>query len=144
VAENVALGVPAARIDTDRLHLACRLARLQECVDSLPNGYETVLGERGAQLSGGQRQRLAIARALYRDSSVLILDEATSAIDAEAEQAILQALASSGRTILIVAHRHSSLRYCERIYELAAGRIVQGPGADNASSNARPALALKH
>ena len=143
LAENVALGVPARQIDRERLRLACRLACLQECIDSLANGYDTVLGERGAQLSGGQRQRLAIARALYRDASVLILDEATSAIDEDAEREILKALAGSGRTMLIVAHRQSALRYCERIYELAAGQIVQPAVVSEASSNARPPLALK-
>jgi len=143
LAENVALGVPSRQIDRERLRVACRLACLQECIDSLANGYDTVLGERGAQLSGGQRQRLAIARALYRDASVLILDEATSAIDEDAEREILKALAGSGRTMLIVAHRQSALRYCERIYELAAGQIVQPAVVSEASSNARPPLALK-
>jgi ATP-binding cassette, subfamily B, bacterial PglK len=141
LAENIALGVPAALIDRDRLRLACRLAHLQECIESLPNGYDEVLGERGARLSGGQRQRVGIARALYRDASVLILDEATSAIDAEAESEILQGMAGLGLTILIVAHRPSTLRYCERVYELASGQIVQR-SVVNASSNARPHRAL--
>ena len=127
LAENIALGVPAAQIDRDRLHAAVRLARLEECVAGLPNGYDEPLGERGARLSGGQRQRLGIARALYRDASVLIMDEATSALDAAAERDITDMLAQrrQGRTILLIAHRLSALRHCDMIYELANGRIIR-------------------
>jgi ATP-binding cassette, subfamily B, bacterial PglK len=104
-----------------------RLARLEDCVADLPNGYDHILGERGARLSGGQRQRLGIARALYRDASLLIMDEATSALDTAAERDITDMLAEQrqGKTIILVAHRLSALRHCDVIYELAHGRIVR-------------------
>ena len=92
VAENIALGIPPDRIDRERLRSAVELARLKECVAALPNGYDEVLGERGCRLSGGQRQLLGIARALYRDASVLILDESTSALDNTAEDEIVATL----------------------------------------------------
>jgi len=127
LAENIALGIPAAQIDRERLCTAVRLARLEECVAALPNRYDEVLGERGCRLSGGQRQRLGIARALYRNASVLIMDEATSALDATAEQEIADVLAPLGRerTIFLIAHRPSSLRHCDVIFELESGRIVR-------------------
>jgi ABC-type multidrug transport system fused ATPase/permease subunit len=127
LAENIALGVPIERIDRKRLHDVVRLARLEQCVADLPNGYDENLGERGARLSGGQRQRLGIARALYRDASVLIMDEATSSLDAVAERDITDMLASlrQTRTILLVAHRMSALKHCDVIYELANGRITR-------------------
>ena len=126
LAENIALGIPPARIDRERLEAAVRLARLTECVASLPNRYQELLGERGCRLSGGQRQRLAIARALYRDASLLILDEATSALDTTAEGEIVEMLDAlrPNRTILMVAHRTGALRRCDLIFELDNGRIA--------------------
>lgn len=125
VAENIALGVPSDRIDRERLRSAVKLARLTECVASLPNGYDEVLGERGCRLSGGQRQLLGIARALYRDASVLILDEATSALDNAAEDEIVATLNAlrPGRTLLMISHRLSALRHCDLIHEVRNGRI---------------------
>jgi ATP-binding cassette, subfamily B, bacterial PglK len=125
LAENVALGIDATLIDQERLREAVRLAKLDECVAELPNGYDERLGERGARLSGGQRQRLGIARALYRETSLLIMDEATSALDANAERAITDMLAEtrSGRTTILVAHRLDALRHCDIIYEIVNGRI---------------------
>src|SRR6185503_789506 len=113
LAENIALGVPPDRIDRERLQSAIKLARLTECVASLPNGPDEVLGERGCKLSGGQRQLLGIARALYRDASVLILDEATSALDNAAEDEIVATLNAlrSGRTLLMISHRLGALRH---------------------------------
>jgi ATP-binding cassette, subfamily B, bacterial PglK len=127
VAENIALGVPSARINRDKLQSVVKLARLTEVVASLPNGYDEVLGDRGCRLSGGQRQRLGIARALYRDAAVLILDEATSSLDNAAEQEIvgmLNALRPS-RTLFLTAHRFSALRHCDIIHELRNGKIVR-------------------
>ena len=125
VAENIALGVPPERIDRERLHSALELARLTECIASLPKGHDEVLGERGCRLSGGQRQLLGIARALYRDASVLILDEATSALDHTAEDEIVATLDAlrPGRTLLLISHRLSALRHCDIIHELRNGRI---------------------
>lgn len=134
VAENIACGVPPERIDTVRLETAVRLARLSECVASLPGGYRERLGDRGRQLSGGQRQRIAIARALYRDASLVLLDEASSALDAEAEEEIIDTLGAlrPSRTIVLIAHRTSSLRHCDVIFELRSGRLTassrRGPG----------------
>jgi ATP-binding cassette, subfamily B, bacterial PglK len=125
LAQNIAFGTPGAQIDRKRLESAVRLARLSECVAALPNGYDEWLGA-GCSLSGGQRQRLAIARALYRDSSLLILDEATSSLDTAAEGEITETLnvLRRNRTILIVAHRTSALRHCDFVVELSDGRIV--------------------
>jgi HlyD family secretion protein len=129
LAENIAFGIPAAHIDRERLEVAVRLARLEECVASLPNGYEETLGERGCRLSGGQRQRLAIARALYRGASLLVLDEATSSLDATAESEIVETLHAlrPNRTTLVIAHRAEALRHCDLIVELRNGRVVEVP-----------------
>ncbi len=126
VSENVALGVRPEHIDAERVRSAVRLARLEECVAALPKGYDETLGERGCRLSGGQRQRLGVARALYREASVLMMDEITSALDVVAEQEIIDMLLTlrEGRTILLIAHRPSSLRHCDVLFELDAGRVV--------------------
>jgi ABC-type multidrug transport system fused ATPase/permease subunit len=126
VSENVALGVHPDHIDAQRVRSAVRLARLEECVAGLPKGYDETLGERGSRLSGGQRQRLGVARALYREASVLIMDEVTSALDVVAEQEIIDMLLTlrEGRTVLLIAHRPGSLRHCDVIFELDGGRVV--------------------
>ena len=102
-------------------------ANAAEIVDALPDGWHTVVGERGARLSGGQRQRIAIARALVRDPRVLLLDEATSALDSESEALVRDALARlmQGRTTLVVAHRLSTIRGADRIVVLDHGRVVE-------------------
>ena len=124
VAANIAFGHPEAT--RDQIEWAARLAAAHEFIIELPQGYDTVIGEYGANLSGGQRQRLAIARALLLDPAVLILDDATTAIDPETEHEILAALdgAMEGRTTLVVAHRLSTLRRADRIVVLEHGRIV--------------------
>jgi ATP-binding cassette subfamily B protein len=106
---------------------AAQLAQLHDFVVSLPQGYDTQVGERGIQLSGGQRQRLSIARALVKDAPILILDEATSAVDTETERAIQQALRAltAGRTALIIAHRLSTIRHADRILVLRDGHVVE-------------------
>jgi HlyD family secretion protein len=138
LAENIAFGTPAAHIDRERLEEAVRLARLTECVRSLPDGYDEMLGERGGRLSGGQRQRVALARALYRGASLLILDEATSSLDVASESEIVETLHSlrANRTILIIAHRAEALRHCDAVVELRHGRVV-------ASANSGRIAALK-
>ena len=124
---NIALGASAADADEERMIEAARLARLDELVRSLPGGYGEVLGERGVRLSGGQRQRVGIARALYRNASVLILDEATSSLDGLAEQEILETLQTlrSERTVILVAHRLSTVKQCDVIFELDKGTLVR-------------------
>jgi HlyD family secretion protein len=126
LAENVAFGVPLAQIDHERLETALRLARLTECLDGLPNQSAELLGERGCRLSGGQRQRLAIARALYRGASLLILDEATNSLDVGAESEILKTLLAlrPARTILLSAHRVVPLRHCDLVLQLRNGKVV--------------------
>ncbi|QOJ00828.1 MAG: ABC transporter ATP-binding protein [Phycisphaeraceae bacterium] len=124
VRENIAYGLPNA--PPDAVHNAARQARAHDFIARLPHGYDTVLAEQGLSLSGGQRQRLAIARAILRDPTVLILDEATSMIDAESEAQIADALSdfAKGRTCLIVAHRLSTVLAADRIVVLDQGRIV--------------------
>lgn len=125
VRENIALANPAMPLEA--VTAAATLAGAHEFIVRLPQGYDTVIEERGANLSGGQRQRLAIARALVTRPRILIFDEATSALDAESEEIIqknLKAMAQ-GRTVLIIAHRLSAIRQCDRIITLEKGRIVE-------------------
>lgn len=126
VAENIALGVPFEKIDHHRMLRAARLARLEDCIAGLPQSYREVLGERGARLSCGQRQRIGIARALYRDASLLILDEATGALDNLVEQELMSTLESlrGELTIIVIAHRLRTVRQCDVIFELNNGRVV--------------------
>lgn len=121
--DNVLLGAP----DDGRAEAAAQVSRLDAAIPDLPKGWDTMLGERGINLSGGQRQRTAIARALVRDPAVLVLDDALSAVDAETEQRILEALgdATRGRTCLIATHRFSVIRDAEMILVLEGGRIVE-------------------
>ena len=106
---------------------ASRAAGLDEFISQLPERYETMIGERGANLSGGQRQRLAIARALLRDPDLLIFDEATSHLDTETERAIQRSLTSAlkGRTVILVAHRLSTIRQADAIHVMDAGTVVE-------------------
>jgi ATP-binding cassette subfamily B protein len=125
VAANIAFGHP--RADRQRIEQAARTAGADEFIRSLPDGYETVLGEAGLDLSGGQRQRLALARALLLDPVILLLDDPTAAIDPHTEAEILAALqtATAGRTTLIVANRLAALKFASEIVVLVEGRIVQ-------------------
>ena len=125
VADNIAYGRPGAS-PTD-IEAAARAANAHDFVCRLPEGYDTVIGERGGTLSGGERQRLSIARALLKDAPVLILDEPTSALDAETEHLILEALARlmAGRTTLLIAHRLSTIRGADRVVVLHEGRVAE-------------------
>ena len=125
VAANIAYGSPAAT--RAEIEAAAKMAHAHEFILAMPNGYDTVIAERGSLLSGGQRQRLAIARALLRDPPVLILDEATSALDTESERAVQDALdeAMRGRTVFAIAHRLSTIRRADQILVLDRGRIVE-------------------
>ncbi len=125
IADNIAYGRPSA--SREEVIQAAIVARADHFIGRLPEGYDTVLGERGATLSGGERQRLAIARALLKDAPVLILDEPTSALDSQTEMLLLEALERlmQGRTTFIIAHRLSTIRHADRIAVLENGRIVE-------------------
>lgn len=123
ILENVALGADPATIDRDKVAEALRQASLDIFVQSLPDGVDTKIGEAGCRMSGGQRQRLGIARALYKDASVLFFDEATSSLDETTELEVNEAIASLSRdraelTIIVISHRESTLAFCDRIIEL--------------------------
>ena len=131
VRENIAYARPeATEADVER---AARAAHAHEFVERLPDGYDTIVGERGVKLSGGQRQRIAIARAVLKDPAVLVLDEATSSLDTESERLVEDALEKLlvGRTTLIIAHRLSTVRRADRLVVLNHGRLVEeGTHAD--------------
>jgi ATP-binding cassette, subfamily B, bacterial PglK len=131
VAANIAFGQPKERIDMAAVERAARIAELHTFVtEDLPQGYQTLVGERGVRLSGGQRQRIGIARALYNDPDVLIMDEATSALDNLTERAVMDAVHNLGRkkTIILIAHRLSTVQACDTIFLLEQGRrIAEGP-----------------
>ena len=125
IAENIAYGVPAIQIDLNRVRKAARQAQIDQNIESWPNRYKTIVGERGIRLSGGERQRIGIARALYKQTDIIILDEATIALDTETEQSVMCAIdeLSEELTILIIAHRLTTLKSCSQIVELSGGRI---------------------
>ena len=110
-----------------KLKKAIDSAKLTELISKLPRGLNTIIGENGISLSGGQRQRLAIARAFYRESRLLIMDEATSSLDNKTESSLVETLSriDKQRTILIIAHRLSTLKYCDRVLELKDGKIIE-------------------
>ena len=126
LAENIAFGVPKNQIDMARVRLTARQAQIAEFIESRPGAYEVHVGERGIQLSGGQRQRIGIARALYKQASVLVFDEATSALDNATEQSVMSAIDGLNRdlTILLIAHRLTTVRHCDLIVELQGGKVV--------------------
>jgi ABC-type multidrug transport system fused ATPase/permease subunit len=141
---NVAFGLADGLIDEIAIERALRAASLDEFVRSLPHGLDTVVGERGVRLSGGQRQRIGIARALYHDPAVLVLDEATSSLDTETERSVMESVVAlqANKTVIIVAHRLSTVEHCDRLYRLERGGIVdEGATATMlaASRLARPA-----
>lgn len=141
VAANIAFGIPKENINQKSVEWAAGIAKLHDFVSKeLPQGYETLIGERGVRLSGGQRQRIGIARALYHNPQVLILDEATSALDNLTEQAVMEAIHALNHeiTIILIAHRLSTVRECDRIYLLEKGRLAgQGTYEELMSSNAQ-------
>ena len=130
IAENIAFGVAAAELDLERVKLAAQQAQIAEFIESSPRSYNTFVGERGIRLSGGQRQRIGIARALYKQASVLVFDEATSALDNATESALMEAIEGLSRelTIVMIAHRLSTVQRCDRVIELEGGGLLkQGP-----------------
>ena len=126
IAENIAFGELEEDIDPVRLESAAKRAQISEFIQSLPNQYKTVVGERGVQLSGGQCQRIAIARALYREADLIILDEATSALDSETELALMSFVQHlpTHVTIIMIAHRLSTLKSCDKVFRLDNGRLM--------------------
>ncbi|EMI64546.1 ABC transporter, ATP-binding protein [Leptospira noguchii str. Bonito] len=127
IAENIAFGISIDQIDFDRVRMVAKQAQIDSHIMSLKDGYKTFVGERGIRLSGGQRQRIGIARALYKEASVIIFDEATSALDNETEKAVIEAIEGLGKhlTVLLVAHRVTTLRNCNKIIELKSGKIFR-------------------
>jgi ATP-binding cassette subfamily B protein len=125
VAENIAFGIPIENIDFSKLELAASKAQIAESIRSWEDGYYTNVGEGGVRLSGGQRQRIGIARALYRDASVIIFDEATSALDSATESSLMECIddMDADLTFLIIAHRISTLKNCDKVIEIANGAI---------------------
>ncbi|NCW83301.1 MAG: ABC transporter ATP-binding protein [Acidimicrobiia bacterium] len=124
---NVAFGLGDENIDENSVRNAIRLAQLEEFVSSLPENLDTVVGERGVRLSGGQRQRIGIARALYHNPSILVLDEATSSLDTPTEHGVMQAVQAlqGSKTVIIVAHRLSTVEYCDRLYRIESSRLIE-------------------
>jgi ABC-type multidrug transport system fused ATPase/permease subunit len=127
ICRNVAFGIPDSEIDDIKVWNALEAAQLKSFVEQLPDGLNTLIGERGARLSGGQRQRIGIARALYCEPEVLVLDEATSSLDGETESEVMKAIANikGKKTIIIIAHRLSTIQSCDTIFELQTGKLIK-------------------
>ena len=126
IMENIAFGLPIKKINNNSIQECIKLARLDEFIDSLPDGLYTMIGERGVQISGGQKQRISIARALYNDAELLVFDEATSALDGNTESKVMNEInnLAKSKTIVLVAHRLSTVKTCDCIYFFDNGRII--------------------
>jgi len=130
IAENIAFGIPKERINHTQVRQAAEQAQIAGFIESSPQGYATFVGERGIRLSGGQRQRIGIARALYKRAKLLVLDEATAALDNTTELAVMEAMEGLSRdlTVVMIAHRLSTISYCDRVIHLSEGSIfAEGP-----------------
>ena len=140
IEQNIALGVAEEAINHDSVLRAAKMAQADEFIAQLPDGYGTVVGERGVKLSGGQRQRLGIARALYHHPDVLVFDEATSALDGMTEDAVMEAVQRLSKqcTMILIAHRLRTIQACDRIIMLEAGRIIADGGYDDLLTNSQP------
>ena len=140
IMNNIAFGIPAEKIDRKTVEQVAKISNLHDFIISeLPNGYQTIVGERGIRLSGGERQRVGIARALYHDPEVLVLDEATSSLDGITESAVLEAINNVAKlkTVIIIAHRLTTVKDCDVIYLIDKGKIIaQGTYDELMSSSA--------
>lgn len=127
IRSNIAFGIKEKDIDEQAVRRAVEMAQLSTFIDSLPRGLDTIVGDRGVRLSGGQRQRIGIARALYHDPEILVLDEATSALDNDTESAVMEAVDNlqGTKTMIIIAHRLTTIRNVDKIYEVAGGRVAE-------------------
>lgn len=124
--QNITFGLDDFEVEEERLNKSLHQARLSDLVNELPEGVNTILGERGIRFSGGQRQRVALARAFYHGRNVIVMDEATSALDSETEREIVGEIErlKGTKTMIVIAHRLSTLKHCDRIYELKNGRVI--------------------
>ena len=127
VRRNIAFGLSDEEIDDDKVWRSLKQAQMSEYIESLPDGLDTIVGERGVKFSGGQAQRLAIARAMYNDPQILVLDEATSALDNSTEHAVMDAVneLQGHKTLIIIAHRLTTVKNCDHIYEISGGKISE-------------------
>ena len=133
VAENIALGIPKHKIDMEKVRVAASQAQISDFIESCQYGYDSFVGERGFRISGGQRQRIGIARALYRESKLLVLDEATSALDLMTESSVMSAVNNLDMqiTVLMIAHRLATLQRCDKVVRIEGGKIsAVGPPDD--------------
>ncbi|MEO0376423.1 MAG: ATP-binding cassette domain-containing protein, partial [Cyanobacteria bacterium P01_A01_bin.17] len=141
IEKNIAFGVPEHLIDHKKISEAIEVAQLTEVINALPNGLSTLVGERGILLSGGQRQRVGIARAIYHDRQILVLDEATAALDNETEKLVTDSIASlsssSRLTLITIAHRLTTIKNCDKIYMLDAGKVVKSGNYEEVVENVR-------
>ena len=132
IKNNIALGIHSNEISSKRLDKSIKDSQLSKFINSISEGLETVVGERGVKLSGGQKQRIGIARALYNDPDILVLDEACSALDIEIEKEVMKSInfLKRQKTIIIISHRHSSLIECDKIFKMESGQLNEYKHSD--------------
>jgi HlyD family secretion protein len=126
IRNNIAFGLDQEMIEESKIISACKQSQLAQFINTLPDGLDTIVGEKGVQLSGGQKQRIAIARALYRNPKILVLDEATSSLDGITEKKIMESISeiASNMTVLVIAHRLNTVKACDMIYYMDDGKII--------------------